>query len=361
MRILYALQGTGNGHVARAKDVISALQKRGNVDVLISGTESDVDLDHEIKYKLRGMSYAIGKNGGIDIWESFKQISLRDVVKQIRGLDLSPYDFVVNDFEPISAWASIAQRVPSLSMSHQSALLSNKAPKPKSYNWLGEQILRFYAPTDHIFGLHFKSYDENIYTPIIRNSIRSAKCSEKGHFTVYLPAYSDKKLIKVLTMIPLIDWQVFSKHTEKNYEVENVSIRKLNNSHFIQSIASSSGVLCSAGFETPAEALYLNKKLMVIPMKKQYEQFYNAAALKDLGVPVLKELDDDAISQIRIWTMKGEKINIKYPNITQSVVDKLILKYISTEGKPATQTSQESLLVRLLGLSQNKTMPLNLE
>jgi uncharacterized protein (TIGR00661 family) len=222
-------------------------------------------------------------------------------------------------------------------------------------------VLRFYAPTNHSFGLHFKTYDNNIYTPIIRNSIRTAKCSEKDHYTVYLPAYGDKKLIKILSMIPLLKWHVFSKHTSKNYEVENVSIRRLNNSHFIQSIASSSGVLCSAGFETPAEALYLNKKLMVIPMKKQYEQYYNAAALEDIGIPVLKDLDDEAISRIRIWTMRDNKVSMKYPNITQSIVDKLILKYISSEGKPAPQTSQESLLVRLLGLAEQNSMPLNLE
>ena len=55
-------------------------------------------------------------------------------------------------------------------------------------------------------------------------------------------------------------------------------------------MASSTGVLCGAGFETPAEALYLGKKLMVIPMKSQLEQFYNAASLKQLGVPVLKKM-----------------------------------------------------------------------
>ncbi len=47
-------------------------------------------------------------------------------------------------------------------------------------------------------------------------------------------------------------------------------------------------MLCGAGFETPAEALFLGKKLMVIPMKGQYEQHINAASLKELGIPVLK-------------------------------------------------------------------------
>ena len=96
-------------------------------------------------------------------------------------------------------------------------------------------------------------------------------------------------------------------------------------------------------------------------MKRQYEQSYNAAALADLGVPVLEDLNDEAISRIRIWTMRDDRITMKYPNITQSIVDKLILKYISSEGKPIPQTSQESFLVRLLGLAQQNSMPLNIE
>jgi len=43
------------------------------------------------------------------------------------------------------------------------------------------------------------------------------------------------------------------------------------------------GVFCGAGFETPAEAMFLKKKLMVIPMKGQYEQQCNAAALEEIG------------------------------------------------------------------------------
>ena len=36
MKVLYAIQGTGNGHLSRAKDVIPALLKRVQVDILIS-------------------------------------------------------------------------------------------------------------------------------------------------------------------------------------------------------------------------------------------------------------------------------------------------------------------------------------
>jgi len=51
--------------------------------------------------------------------------------------------------------------------------------------------------------------------------------------------------------------------------------------------------------ETPAEAIFLKKKLIVIPMKNQYEQAFNAKALEELGVPVLKTLKKKHINKIK--------------------------------------------------------------
>ena len=39
MKILYAVQGTGNGHFSRAQDVIPLLKKKAQVDILVSGTQ----------------------------------------------------------------------------------------------------------------------------------------------------------------------------------------------------------------------------------------------------------------------------------------------------------------------------------
>ena len=61
MKILYAIQGTGNGHISRARDIIPLLREKGEVDILVSGTEADVDLGYPVKYKLKGMSFVLEK------------------------------------------------------------------------------------------------------------------------------------------------------------------------------------------------------------------------------------------------------------------------------------------------------------
>src|SRR5690606_29731356 len=139
------------------------------------------------------------------------------------------------------------------------------------------------------------------YTPVIRDEIRKITPQNKNHYTVYLPAFSDEKIIKMLSEFPDTKWEVFSKHTKESYIKNNISISCINNEKFIESMAESTGVLCGAGFETPAEALFLKKKLMVIPMKKQFEQQCNAEALKYMGVPVIKNLKQKQIPKIKAW------------------------------------------------------------
>ena len=92
----------------------------------------------------------------------------------------------------------------------------------------------------------------------------------------------------------------------------------------MNSMVTAKGVLCGAGFETPAEALYLGKKLMVIPMKGQYEQQCNSAALKELGVPVIKSLKNKHLDKLRQWVDIDNKIEVNYPDITEQIIDQLL-------------------------------------
>ncbi|MHB1107676.1 MAG: glycosyltransferase family protein [Lutibacter sp.] len=178
---------------------------------------------------------------------------------------------------------------------------------------------------------NFKKYNDKVYTPIIRSDIRLAKRTVKDHYTVYLPAYSDENIIAVLSKIKGVKWKVFSKETENYYQKKNVYIKPINSKKFEKSMASCTGILCGAGFETPAEAIYLKKKLMVIPMKNQYEQHFNAAALSELGVAVLKSLKKKHIPEIENWIESTDLVELQFPNETQQIVDTVLFDFIADE------------------------------
>jgi uncharacterized protein (TIGR00661 family) len=327
MNILYAIQGTGNGHLSRAVDIIPELKKHGKLDLFVSGAQAEIVLPYPVKYKSKGLSFYFGKQGGINFLKTFQKNSSKDVIKEINNFPVDKYDLVVNDFEPITAWACRKKEIPIIGLSHQSALLSKKAPRPKVIDPFGEWMLKNYAPIKKYVGFHFEQYDKNIFTPVVRSAIREVSVKDLGHYTIYLPAYDDKKLVQLLLKIPKVRWHIFSKHTKSPYHVGRISVYPVSGQDFIESVVTGSGVLCGAGFETPAEVLHLNKKLLVVPMKSQYEQHCNAAALKRLGVPVLKRVKKKSIKKIERWLEECKPLNISFPDIAGDAVEKVMEKF----------------------------------
>ncbi|QNF32894.1 glycosyl transferase [Adhaeribacter swui] len=334
MKILYAVQGTGNGHLSRALDIIPILQQRGEVDILVSGCQADVSLPYPVHHQFSGLSFIFGKKGGVDFVKTFGKLNSRAFYQQMRQLPIESYDLVLNDFEPVSAWACYFRKKPCVALSHQSAVLAPQAPQPKKEDVFGKFILKNYAPATHHYGFHFGRFGENIFTPVIRSQVRELTPDNLGHITVYLPAYDDWKLIDQLKNFKNTDWQVFSKHNKTPFRHKNIQVNPIQNEAFVKSMATSTGVLCGAGFETPAEALYLGKKLLAIPMKSQYEQQCNAAALKKMGVPVIPSLKTKHLPVIQEWLENGSVIPVNYPNETEQIIDQILQEHAADKYQP---------------------------
>ncbi|WP_316743658.1 glycosyltransferase family protein [Pedobacter antarcticus] len=326
MKILYAIQATGNGHISRAREIVPLLQKYGTVDLLVSGTQADMQLDQEVKYRFHGFSFVFGRKGGVHHWETWKSMNLRKFIKDMRSLPLKDYNLIINDFEPVSAWACKLQGIESVGLSHQASFQSPLVPKSKSIDW-AQLVMKYYAPASHYIGFHFKRYDQFIYTPVIRSEIRRLNISDLGHYTVYLPSIADKWLVPVLKQIPEVKWEIFSKHISNAYSDGNVNVFPIDNAAFNESLASSAGLLTGGGFEGPAEALFLGKKLLVVPMKFQYEQQCNAYALKQFGIPVIWGSNPDWLPVILKWVKEPQQRQLEFPDETASIIDDLVKRY----------------------------------
>lgn len=332
MKILFAIQGTGNGHISRAREIVPLLQQYGEVDLLVSGTEAEVSLSQPLKYKFHGVSFVFGTNGGVDNWATWKIMNLRQFIHDLRSLPLKQYDLIINDFEPVSAWACKFQGVPSVSLSHQCSFVSPNTPRPTKKDPFAQWLLKNYSPTTHHVGFHFERYDDFIHTPVIRSEIRQMETSNLGHYSVYLPAYDDKTLLKHLGTVTDVKWQIFSKRQKTPFQSGNVEIFPVNNEAFNKSLASCEGLLTGGGFEGPAEALFLKKKVMMIPMKGQYEQQCNALAASKLGVPVIAGIDETFTSHLNKWIGDDKKVVVDFPDETAQIVDNLVNQYASQPG-----------------------------
>lgn len=283
MKILYAFNGTGYGHASRAMSILPIL-KHHDVDILVSGEMNPIDIGHEIKYRFKGFTFSYS-DGKVNYWKTFRQLNVIQCIKDIWSLNITQYDLIISDFEPISAYAAKLRDVKSLSLSHQASFISENTPRPNKINHMAEWILRNYAPCKYNIGFHFKQYDDFILTPHIRNVIRDNKnkAGRKGYILVYLPAYDIIKLTHIFGKYKHHEFIIFSPQIDKPTETGyNIKLKPANPSNFIDALLKCDGVITGGGFETVAEALYLNKRVLTIPIEGQYEQECNATAASNI-------------------------------------------------------------------------------
>ena len=282
MKILYAFNGTGYGHASRAMSILPLLQHH-DVDIMISGEMNPIDIGHEIKYRFKGFTFAYN-NGKIDYWKTFRQLNIFQFIKDVCSLSVEQYDLVISDFEPISAYAAKLRVVKSLSLSHHASFLSSKTPRPYEIDQMAEWILKNYAPCKYNIGFHFDKYDDFILAPHIRRNIRDNKdkTERKGYILVYLSSYDINDIVETFTKYKEYRFIIFTskpiKNSYWNYYHSNILIKPANPSNFMYDLLRCDGVITGGGFETVAEALYLNKPVFTIPIKGQYEQECNATA-----------------------------------------------------------------------------------
>jgi uncharacterized protein (TIGR00661 family) len=327
MKILYAIQGTGNGHISRAMEIVPLLKKRAEVDVLISASQWELRTNFDIQYRMKGLGFVFGKKGGVDLLRTYLRMDSSALLKEIKSLPVEKYDLVISDFEPVSAWACQLRKKACIGLSNQAVTLHPLAPRPESNDPVGKLILERYAPTTYNYGYHFRRFDETVYTPIIGKDIRQANISKKDHITVYLPSYEAERIIKKLWGYKDIQFQIFSKHSKTAYRERNFWVYPLNRQQFVNSVSGAAAIIANAGFGTSAEALFLGKPLLVIPMKTQYEQHCNAAVLQSMNVTVIPSLKKKHLHLLDAWLNKPIGIQVDYPDETDALLDKIIQRH----------------------------------
>ncbi len=305
-------------------EILPELKRNADVDILVSGPEFKIDFPYYINYRLKGFGFTFGKNGGIDFLDTFWESNSLQLLKDIKNLPVEQYDLVISDFEPVSAWACSMKKLPCVGLSNQYALLNPNVPRSKKIDLARRMILKHYAPVTIPYGFHYRSFDTNIFTPVIRKQIRNSDPKEKNYYTVYLPAYEEEKVVKHLKKFKDVEWELFSKTAKQKDEEKNVTIFPVETKTFNKSLLNCKGVITAAGFGTTTEALFLKKKLLVIPQQSQFEQQYNGDVLKSMGVTVIKKLKKKHHDKIETWLNEKDIVKVNYPDNAEMIVKTLI-------------------------------------
>lgn len=329
MKIFYAIQATGNGHISRAMELLPHLEQYGKVDLFLSGANSSLALDAPVKYRSKGLSLFYTCKGGLDYMSMLRKIAPLRLRKEVKELPVEKYDLVINDFECITSVACRQKKVPSINFGHQASFMSAKTPRPSKPSKAGEWVLKNYAKASSYVGLHFAAYDDFILPPVIKSEIWNAEPSAQNYITVYLPSYCDCEIRKFFKQLTAYKFQVFSKEVKEITKENHLTFIPVGKNAFNESLIHCDAIICGAGFETPAEALHLNKKIMVMPIKGQYEQKCNAAALEQLGVKTLAALPENFHIVFEEWYNLVQPLNIRFPYASSDIIDIMMKKAVA--------------------------------
>lgn len=318
MKILFGVQGTGNGHISRARHLAHEFSLLNiNVDWLFSGRppEKYFDIEPFSNYSVKkGLTFNT-KHGKVSNWRTLLSNNYAQLIRDIMTLDVSEYDVICSDFEPITAWAGKLKKKTVISLGHQPAFDYDIPVKNKT--WTSSTIMKYFAPGQVRVGMHWHHYGQPILPPIVDTSLASQSKSEQGKILVYLPI-EDIDCIRSL-FSTFRDFTFYIYHPDAYNEISgNLIFKATSLNGFKHDFNTCSGVICNAGFELVSESLVSGKHLLVTPQKNQFEQASNAEALRQLKYAYT--VNDLTTRAVRNWLMTSTVRTIfAYPNVAREL------------------------------------------
>lgn len=332
MKILYGVQGTGQGHISRARAMARALAGY-NVDVtwLFSGRPRDRLFDMEPFGNFlhcRGLTFTT-RNGRMRHLATVRDNNIFQFLGDVRRLDLGAYDAIVTDFEPVTAWAGRRAGVRTIGIGHQYAF-GDDTPTA-GHGWLSRLIMRRFAPVDVPLGLHWHPYADNVLPPIL--DLPDLACEQRDHVVVYLPFEDQDGVTRLLQSHPEQRFVQYSAAIDDAL-CGNVLRQRANVEGFKSHLAASAGVICNSGFELVSECLQWRKPILTKPLAGQMEQVSNALALKQLGYATA--CDSLGVEVLSRWLQhRGTPPSIRFPDVADALAGWLATGAIAATGRLA--------------------------
>ncbi|WP_346836953.1 MJ1255/VC2487 family glycosyltransferase [Microbulbifer sp. SAOS-129_SWC] len=316
MKILYGVQGTGNGHISRARAMAKALENYPELEIqwLFSGRSPEKLFSMEAfgDYWWREGLTFVHRKGKVSPIATTRQLDLRRLLRDIRELPVHDFDLVISDFEPVTAWAARRHKKDSLGLGHQYAF-NFTIPAPR-FQWAARAIMRAFAPAQSSLGMHWYHFGHPILPPIAQPHGGSA--NEEAHILVYLPFEHHRPLLDQLATLPQ-RFIVYGAPVELE-AASNIELKAPSVEGFRQDVAGARAVICNSGFELIAETLTLGKPILTRPLAGQFEQEANAQALRELQLAeVVDRVNADTIG--RWLETQPAGVRIQWPDVAGQI------------------------------------------
>ena len=322
MTYIFFVQGEGRGHLTQALTLKAKLEERGHtIAAVIAGPDPDHGLPAFFEEQFAGKlirisspAFVIDKNGqGINMLASIIQTirKLRHYhasLKLIRQIikEKNP-DALVNFYEPLAGIYARLYRDqrPLFCIGHQYFIGHPAFQYPSSrtgdktgisfYNRLTAPRRSFKIALSFSQEKDIEKQRLFVCPPLIRQLIKDQAPSKGGFILAYLlnVGYS-QEIIAWSAKNPGVKIHAFWNKPESGATElsADLTFHELHGEKFIGHLVNCDAYVSTAGFDSIAEAAYLQKDVLMIPTKHHFEQKCNAQDAKRTGIAISSDRFD---------------------------------------------------------------------
>ncbi len=318
-RIFYSLSGEGRGHATRVMTVVEMFREEHEITVftygdaydmlspLYRGSDVTVRRIPGLRFKYDGLTLDYARTGYCV--GNYYLKTLRPLVDELAGhIRSGRADLVITDFEPALPRAAARCGVPFVSLDHQHFLVvSDLSELPAGLRWWADTIglavracCRGQARTivSSFYGPPLKRAYRQIAVqvgPLLRRRVLDARPERRGHAVAYLRRSASPGLLSALadSGIPVRVYGLGERPASGDATFHPVTAEG-----FLEDLATSQALICTAGNQIVGEALHLGKPVLAIPEPGNREQHINAHFVRRRGVG--NWLSMDAVTSARL-------------------------------------------------------------
>jgi uncharacterized protein (TIGR00661 family) len=305
MKFLFLVQGEGRGHMTQAIAFAKMLEESGHqVSAVILGRSKRRAVPEFFRKQfsvpieeVESPNFEVDKNEkGILIgktilsnlcqlpkfWESLRKID-STVKRENPAVILNFYDllggFYALLFRPKAAYWVVGHQYLS---AHPSFIFAPSRHFQRQLFLLNTWMTAFGA--DQRLALSSVKTQSSstvaVVPPLLRPEVKSLKSTSGDFYLAYMvnSGYREEVINFAKIHPNLIIKAYWDKKDAAEVEnpLPNLSFHPIHDQNFLQDMAACKGLICTAGFESICEAMYLGKPVMLIPLEGQYEQSCNA-------------------------------------------------------------------------------------
>lgn len=306
-RFIFTIQGEGRGHLTQAISLTQIAREAGHevVGYAVGSFQGRkippffaqfIGNTPLIQYESPSINYGKGKSVqlGKTAFQAFAKFSTywKSAAQLGEFIDALQPDGIVNFYESITGLYNLksGSKIPCMSVGHQYLLLS------EHFETIPEKAIdRFLLNintkittigSSKLLGLSFRSLPNdlkrNIITvpPLLRQEVKSIQPKSGNRWLAYLTHYRlADEIMAWSAQNPEVKldcfWDNPTHKTAYNYS-DSLTFHPIDAEKYLLKMTDCAGLISTAGFESVAEAMYLGKPVMMVPVPNHIEQMINA-------------------------------------------------------------------------------------